>query len=161
STLASLAKLADAGEIPAFARAVVETSGIADPIPICEAVLSDRRLGAYGLGAVATAVDAVEVGRALDPVAATQVAAADRLLITKADLAADAEIAELQTRLRTLNAAAPILLSGIGAPVAGAAIFDGTTSGRRHFAALTLPDGPARHDGIATFSVALDRPLQW
>ena len=61
SKLAELHALMRAGEIPAFSRAVIETTGLADPAPIMHALMSERSLvGAYSLGQVITTVDCVK-----------------------------------------------------------------------------------------------------
>ena len=100
------------GEVPAFERAVIETTGIADPAPILDVLLHDKWLRArFQLDGVVTTVDAVLGAQQLDGYfeAVRQVAVADRLLLTKVDLADDAGRAALEGRLRALNPAAPIL----------------------------------------------------
>ena len=104
------------GEIPDFRRVVIETTGLADPVPVLSTFLQDPMLEAqYAADGVVTTIDAVNA-----PLAAArqrewvkQVAVADRLVLTKTDLVDTPErIAErdaLLTRLRALNPAAPIL----------------------------------------------------
>jgi G3E family GTPase len=105
-TLLELEGRREAGEI-AFARVLVETSGLADPAPILAALMSDGALaGRFAIGAVATLVDA-ELGEATlerHPEARRQVAMADRILLTKTDRAAPS--AALRARLAALNPAA-------------------------------------------------------
>lgn len=105
-TLLELEGRREAGEI-AFARVLVETSGLADPAPILAALMSDAALaGRFAIGAVATLVDA-ELGEATlerHPEARRQVAMADRILLTKTDRAAPS--AALRARLAALNPAA-------------------------------------------------------
>ena len=105
-TLLELEGRREAGEI-AFARVLVETSGLADPAPILAALMSDGALaGRFAIGAVATLVDA-ELGEATlerHPEARRQVAMADRILLTKTDRAAPS--AALRARLGALNPAA-------------------------------------------------------
>ena len=79
----------DSGDIPRFARIVVETTGLADPAPIVQMTLNNPLVARFCvLEGVATTVDALHAARqfAEHPVAAKQVALADRLLVTKADL---------------------------------------------------------------------------
>ena len=100
------------GEIPAFERAVIETTGIADPAPILDVLLHDKWLRArFQLDGVVTTVDAVLGAQQLDSYfeAVRQVAVADKLLLTKVDLTDDAGRAALEGRLLALNPAAPIL----------------------------------------------------
>lgn len=105
------AQVAD-GRLRAFDRVVVETSGVADPAPLLGFLLGEVAvMERYRLDAVITTVDAVAGAETLahQPEAATQARVADRLLLTKTDLAEPAAIATLKTTLRSLNPAAPIL----------------------------------------------------
>lgn len=110
-TLRRLFKQRERGEIPAFRRLVIETTGLADPAPILHTLIGDPLLSAfYRLDGVITTVDAVnamaQMDRQIESV--KQAAVADRLLVTKSDLATAAQIAALEARLRALNPAAPI-----------------------------------------------------
>jgi G3E family GTPase len=109
ATLLGLLRRRAAGEVPAYARVLVETSGLADPAPILHALMTDAAVAAtHRLRAVVTLVDALHGGAALDrhPEAVRQVMLADRILLTKPDLALDH--AALEASLRTLNGTAPI-----------------------------------------------------
>jgi G3E family GTPase len=110
-TLRRLYKQRDRGEIPAFRRLVIETTGLADPAPILQTLIGDPLLSAfYRLDGVITTVDAVNAMSQFDSQmeSVKQAAVADRLLITKSDLVSASAIAQLETRLRQLNPAAPI-----------------------------------------------------
>ena len=94
------------GEISQFKRMVVETTGLADPAPILHTLMTDPLLASrYRLDGVVTTVDAVNGGSTLDnhEEAIKQAAVADRLLLTKVDIADAAPLAELKHRLRHLN----------------------------------------------------------
>src|SRR5215510_12389525 len=106
-TLRDLLVRRDRGEVPAFSRILVETTGLADPAPIVQLLLNNPLVSHFvRLDAVVTTVDAVhgvmQVQRHLEAV--KQVALADRLLLTKTDLA---DIGPLLPELRALNPAAP------------------------------------------------------
>jgi G3E family GTPase len=110
-TLRRLYKQRDRGEIPAFRRLVIETTGLADPAPILQTLIGDPLLSAfYRLDGVITTVDAVNAMSQFDSQieSVKQAAVADRLLITKSDLASAAALSLLEARLRQLNPAAPI-----------------------------------------------------
>lgn len=99
------------GEIPTIARVVLETTGLADPTPIVHTLMTEESLyRVYQLDAVVTTVDGqlglAELEQSFEP--AKQIAIADRLVITKADLATEAEVRRLEARLSSLNRAAPI-----------------------------------------------------
>src|SRR3954453_15268163 len=106
------------GVIPHFARVLIETSGLADPGPILQTFATDRALGGeFYLEVVLTVVDAVtgagNLARA--PEARKQVILADRLVLSKTDLADAATIETLQQELRQLNRRAPIEVAVDGA----------------------------------------------
>ncbi len=105
------------GQIPAFNRAVIETTGLADPAPILHTLMTDPLISkCYGLGRVVTTVDAALGGITLDrqPESVKQAAVADSLLLTKSDLVDDLEIVRLERRLHALNPGALILRSSNG-----------------------------------------------
>jgi G3E family GTPase len=99
----------------AFSRVIVETTGLADPAPIIHTTMAHPYLVMrYRLDGVITVVDAVNGAATLErhPEAVKQAAIADRIVLTKTDLAGDTHAAALRTllmRLRALNPAAPIL----------------------------------------------------
>jgi G3E family GTPase len=99
------------GAVPPFRRLVIETTGLADPAPILSTILAEPVLRHhFRLGNVICCVDAVNAHRHLDrqPEALRQVTAADRLLLTKTDLAGPEASAAVRSRLARLNPAAPI-----------------------------------------------------
>jgi len=99
------------GDIPPMRRVVLETTGLADPTPIVHTLMTEERLfRVYQLDAVVTTVDAqhglAQIDEHYEP--AKQIAIADRLVVTKSDLAAPAGVVRLEARLRALNRAATI-----------------------------------------------------
>jgi len=110
-TLRRLLVERERGEVPEFRRVLIETSGMADPAPVAQLFLNNQLLGAYlRLDAIVATIDAM-VGRGVlvqHWEARKQTAIADRLLLTKTDLAAAKAIEPLIRSLRQLNPAAPI-----------------------------------------------------
>jgi G3E family GTPase len=99
-----------------YDRVLIETSGLADPAPILRTLLTDPAIHArHGLAGTLALVDARagEASLARHPEARRQVALADRLLVTKTDLAALGD--GLRARLAALNPGAPILTAAHGA----------------------------------------------
>jgi G3E family GTPase len=95
-----------------FRRVLLETTGLADPAPVLHTAMSHPYLLLrYRLDGVVTVVDAVNGAATLDAQAEAvkQAAMADRLILTKTDLADAGQIEAITTRLRALNPAAPIL----------------------------------------------------
>ena len=95
-----------AGEVIDFERVFIETTGLADPVPVLHTLQTDGMLSAqYRLDCVVTLVDAVNGARNLDdtPEAAKQAAVADRIVITKSDIVPPATVAALEARLEQMN----------------------------------------------------------
>jgi G3E family GTPase len=102
----------ESGLVPPFRRLVIESTGLADPFPILSTVHADPVLRHhFRLGNVIATVDAVNGEGELDRYAESvkQAAIADRLVITKTDLADEGTSHALVARLRALNPAAPVL----------------------------------------------------
>ena len=98
------------GEVTNFKRMVVETTGLADPAPILHTLMTDPLLASrYRLDGVVTTVDGVNGESTLDnhEEAVKQAAVADRLLLTKVDIAEAAGLEALKARLHQLNPGAP------------------------------------------------------
>ena len=124
------------GAIPAFDKVVVETTGLADPVPIIQTVVTDRELAPlFRLDGVVTLVDGVNGALQLDhhPESVKQAAIADRLLITKSDLARPAAIEKLGQRLARINPGAHLftVVRGAIAPqeLFGAQLHDAHSAG--------------------------------
>ncbi|HCD6632152.1 CobW family GTP-binding protein [Pseudomonas aeruginosa] len=156
------------GEIPAFRRVLLETTGLADPAPILATLQRDAQLrGRFHLGLLATVVDALhaELQERLHPEWLAQVTAADRLLLSKADLAGAERLAALRTRLESLNPSATLGLSDdiasgdhllLGEGLGGADA-DAEVAGWRLFAPLRQ----ARHGAVEVCCLESERPLDW
>jgi G3E family GTPase len=173
-TLRTLFAQRRAGEVIDFDRVLVETSGLADPAPVIQTLATDTLLAAhYRLDGVVTLVDAVNGPGQLDreAEAVKQAALADRLLVTKTDLAPPAPLRE---RLHALNPRAevaevvqgevdPAFLTGIGlanarADAAQIGRWLGAGSGEGAYLGAVAP----RHDrAITTFTLWFERPFDW
>ncbi len=168
----------EAGGLPAFGRVVVETTGLADPTPILATVMQDAVLRHhFRLGNVITTVDAVNAAVQLDrqPESVKQAAVADRILLTKTDLAEAAGLPALLDRLRRLNPAARIWRSddpdATPAALLAQDAFDPAAKSAevRHWlaAAAAAPSRHHQHDRnrhdarIHAFSLEIDGDLDW
>jgi G3E family GTPase len=108
-TLYRLLRRRSNGELPPFRRLALETSGLAEPSPILYTLSADAFLErSLQVHAIVAAIDSVAGATTLDrfPEAIAQAACADRLLLTKTDLAAPSDA--LIQRLAALNPAAGI-----------------------------------------------------
>jgi len=99
------------GEIPAFDQVIVETTGLADPVPVIQTIVTDEEIGRhFCLGVVATLVDGVhgeaQLERGRESV--KQAAVGDTLLISKTDLATPDQVSSLREKLAAINPGARI-----------------------------------------------------
>jgi G3E family GTPase len=182
-TLRELFARRRAGEVIDFDRVFVETTGLADPAPVIQTIATDTLLSTqYRLDCVATLVDAVNGPVQLDtqPEAVKQAAVADRLLLTKTDLADAAQVESLKRRLAALNPHAtfttvdhgrvdPVLLTDVGLRDARPDALRvqrwlgeiGDQSGGGGYLGQRLAPG-SRHDAaIRSFVLTFDEPFSW
>ena len=169
-TLDMLWQRREAGELPAFRRIAIETTGLADPAPVAHALLAEP--GARyvcRLDGIVTTVDALHGPLQLErqPEARRQVAMADRILLTKTDLASAQQIAETEARIRALNATAPLRHVIAGAADA-ADVFDLGPDEARLEQWLRPLDShghqhlPFRHgEQVNSVVIRHDRPIEW
>ncbi len=187
-TLRDIARQRQAQALPPFDRVLIETTGLADPAPILALLLNNPMTAHdYRLDAVVATVDLVHGATQLDaqPEAVKQAAVADRVLLTKGDLASPGQRAALDQRLASLNPGAPRFEVTQGA-VDPALLFDagpfdpsGKTDKVRAWLAAEIvaehhhdhdhgdhhhhaPADPNRHDArIASFCMTWEVPLDW
>ncbi len=182
-----------AGELPAFRRVIIETTGLADPAPIIHTLMSDPGLAdRFRLDGIVATVDAVNAMSQLDrlPEPVKQVAVADRLVLTKADLATPETLAALADRLRRVNPAAPVLTAVQGridpAELLDAGLYNPATKSldvqrwlkeEAYLEAAGTHDREHGHDGahhhdhghdpnrhddhVRAFCLTWERPLDW
>src|SRR6267142_2544990 len=96
------------GAVPSFERVVIETSGLADPGPVLQTFATDRALGReFHLQALICVVDAVTGAANLErmPEARKQVALADRIIVSKSDLAAPGATERLIAQIAAFTSA--------------------------------------------------------
>lgn len=153
------------GDLP-FDRVIIETSGLADPGPILAPLLQAPELtGRFRVSGVVTLVDALQGLRELNRhrVSAKQVALADRVILSKSDIAAPRAVHQLHRLLRTLNPWAPIAIANHGK-------VDGDWLFKPRFGAPVAilddhqehpPQGEHDHHGIRSFCLSFDRPVAW
>ncbi len=157
-------------------RVVVETTGLADPAPILQTLMADPLLLArFRLDGVVTLVDAVAGMATLDTQmeAVKQAAVADRLVLTKTDLASPEAVAALEARLRALNPGAPLLRADAPAEaLLDCGLYDPAAKHpdvRRWLDAEAFAHphhhhhhDVSRHDArIRSFCLTFDDPLPW
>lgn len=171
ATIADLLARRAAGTVPPFAHFVIETSGLADPAPILNAVMIEAARGSgIALANIITTVDAVTglATLAREPQSVRQVAVADRLVVTKSDLAG-ASI-ELRDRIAAINARAEIIEASHGDVDPArliAAAFDEAGAAREieawtathHRSMIDQPEPHAHGDDIRCVAVCRDRPM--
>ena len=146
------------GAVPSFERVVIETSGLADPGPVLQTFATDRGLGReFHLQALICVVDAVNGKRNLKrmPEAKKQVALADRIVVTKRDLADAATTGHLIEQLGSLNAA-PVGVA-VDGEIEPSFLLAEPRSPRREFDL----GGPEHSHGLCSFALIFEKPLPW
>ena len=186
NSLRRLLARSGSGELPPFRRVVIETTGLADPAPIIHTLMTDPALAdRFRLDGIAATIDAVNAMDQLDrePEPVKQAAVADRLVLTKTDLADAHAVAALTARLKRLNPAAPILTADRGrldpATLLDAGLYNpatksldvqrwlkeeayGTDHDPRHDHGHHHHPDVNRHDArIRAFCLSWDAPLDW
>ncbi|MBI3044556.1 MAG: GTP-binding protein [Betaproteobacteria bacterium] len=169
----SLQELADKDAFKDIQRVFVETTGLADPIPLLQGLATDLPVSErFRLGGVVTTVDCINGAATLATYeeAVCQVAIADRLLITKTDLASPEVQTELKRRVSSINPGTQAIeiISGAIEPrdIAGLSLHDAITTGVDvgRWVGVDAPLSRQHHvhgRRIGTFHIVRDRPLPW
>jgi len=143
----------DRGEIPRFGRVVVETTGVADPAPILYTLLADPvAKHHFELERVVTTVDAQHGLRGEESL--KQAAVADRLVVTKTDLA---DPGGVERELRRLNPGAEILEATLG-NLTPRELFDGAERDPRE---LVYDETPAHDHDVRALCLTVDEQVDW
>jgi len=156
-TLADLDGRRARGEIPRFERVIIETSGAADPAPLLNVLLGHPLVtAAYAFEATVCAIDAQHflTSRSEYPELDKQAAIAERLYITKRDLADPSPVLEL---VKQLNPGAEVL----GTP---AALFSTWGKARKYKVSLNTQGRIGRREhfsGIRGYAFRPPAPITW
>ncbi len=179
-TVLALIGSAQRGEVPRFDRIVIETTGLADPLPIVRDLSTAPVLkGVVHLAGVTTCIDGL-LGLATDPVAIAQVTQADLCLLTKSDMADPLALDQLREKVQQINPLAtimglrqgrlpdPDILFKAAGRIGGRAKHEDKDHSQTHSRYL---DGKAHahhgehahnsHSGVESWSILLDHPLPW
>ncbi len=181
-TLGDLAAKRDSGEVPEFARVVIETTGLADPAPVLQTLMSEPTVTArYRLAGAVTTVDALHGAGQLDehPESLKQAAVADVVVLTKTDAAPPDAVERMRARLGEISPGSPILEVVMGdidpdRLFGGIGVADEFGDRLQRIEAGTEADPHLHHhhdnagldvnrhdDRIAAVAVIRDRPLDW
>ena len=168
NALQSLDERASQGRIPPIRRIIVETTGLADPVPVLYSLREDRHMAArFFCDSLLTVVDSC-VGPNLlarHGEAVRQIVMADRLLISKGDMVDRGRREALDAWLNTLNPSAPRLSVNHG-EILPDQLFSGglqrvetpgvALDGHRHG-----HGGVHEGSGVASFVVHFPQPVSW
>ncbi|KKC27170.1 CobW family GTP-binding protein [Sphingomonas sp. SRS2] len=159
--LATLKSLLAGGEH--FDGILIETTGLADPGPVAQTFFMDPAITARTrLDAIVTVADARHVSACLAdfPEAAAQIAAANIVVLNKADLATASDLDRVEDDIRSLNGFATILRCVLG-EVPLSALLDRNALNLRHVAenVPAFEAGHHRHAEIESVSLQSNRPL--
>ena len=138
---------------------LVETSGLADPTPVAQTFFANEQVSKQTALAIVTLVDAKHAAGDLDHHAVDQIVIADRIIMNKVDLVGSRELAELESRVRRLNATAPILRSSHAKVALENILGIGAFSSQR--GTLSLDEHEHSHDpSLESAAFTFERPFE-
>ncbi len=151
----------DRGEVPAFRRVIIESSGLADPFPVLSTLKADPVLRHhFRAGAVITTVDAVnglsQIARHTESI--RQLAVAEHLVLTKTDLTDAVSMERLLTRARQIN---PDALVSAAEPISMRVHLLDQGARIRSFRADDDSAVISHTTCIRSFVVTMSEPLDW
>ncbi|WP_316239073.1 GTP-binding protein [Bradyrhizobium sp. SZCCHNR1015] len=166
------------GALPPVRRILVETTGLADPVPVLHTLMTAPSVVArYRIDGVVVTVDAVNAISSFErhEEAVKQIAMADRILLTKSDLAEAGTLAAVEQSIRSINPTAPVIRVAQHGAIAPDAVFEAglfTPQVRSErveawFAAAAAahaqphPDHHAYGKRISSFSLVVNEPIRW
>jgi len=161
-TLRKLVADRDAHKIPHFKRVLIETSGLADMSPILQTFSTDRALGAeFAVEVVVAVVDAVSGLKNLEkaPEARKQAILADRIVISKSDIADSKTVKKLRAMLDDLNPRANIDVAVKGKLDPKCLIDTGQADAIERHSGFVAE--ASHSDGILSFVMRDEAPLIW
>lgn len=171
TTLGDLAKGLRAGTIPPFSRVIIETTGLADPVPVVHSLMSDLYVMlAFRLACVVTLVDAVNGCGVVErfPEALRQVSLADMVVVTKGDLAGPEQVGRVKALIASVNPRVPVVVKtqeALDRAVFEADSFDFYANGAGIDGWLTQDPRPGRgaapSHSVTSFSIERRAPMSW
>ncbi len=172
-TLQNLMMRRRRGDIKNFDAVMIETTGLADPGPVIQALMTSPVVGEYRLSRVITTVEGPQGLSTMETYseALKQAAVADDIIVTKVDLAADQGSA-VKARLRELNPGAilheaqpgaiPTIVSALDGGTYDVAVRSENVQSWLNVDAFDHHDHAHAHDtGISSFVLTFDAPLKW
>lgn len=171
TTLRDLAKSLRDRTVPPFSRVIIETTGLADPVPVIHSLMSDLYVMlSFRLARVVTLVDAVNGPSVIErfPEALRQVSLADTVVLTKGDLADPERIAQLEGLIRSINPRVPVVVKSRDAlerAVFETDSFDVHANGAAVDGWLTedprTGKAPASTHSVQSFCIERRAPMSW
>jgi G3E family GTPase len=171
---------------PLFNRVIIETTGLADPVSLLHVIINNQVLRHhFRVGTVVATVDAVNGIQQLgnQPEAVRQVAVADRVVVSKADMVDATQVEALCNALRQINASARLVVSHNDATETDVLLTQDADTAHRaqeirqwfYTKAAAIPDacpqplfgmaarrlGPIHQTGITTVSLVIEQPVDW
>lgn len=148
---------------------VIETSGVADPVPVTQALFVEGLADRIGVDGIVTMVDAKHVDAHLDAFGpdrpdsrvVDQILCADRIVLNKTDLVGPDALRSTEARIRELNSTAPVIRSCYSRvdpdEILGIEAFDGSTASAGGFLEDTYVH--SRDPGVEAISIEVDGEL--
>ena len=164
NALMDLLDMDESGKIAKLERVIIETSGLADPAPIIFTILQDPVLQHhFYVECVIVTVDVVNGHLHLDhqPESVKQVVAADKIILTKTDIASAEAVKNLAVRLHSLNPTAEVL-EAINGKVDVHSVFKINNNLKNLQIQMDKIDSHSHHlPNTRSISLTFDKPLDW
>ncbi|MFU0505545.1 CobW family GTP-binding protein [Pseudaminobacter sp. NGMCC 1.201702] len=165
STLADMLAMVRCGRVPPFRRVVVETTGLADPAPIMQAVMSDLQLRrGYRAGSIVATVDGIGGAGSIAKFAEAvqQVALADCVIITKSDLVEPWRLDALELDITKVNPSVRRLVSSKACRPSSVDVFYQPDDWQpRHIEMSDVPIVGKHSAAVGTFTVKVEKAVDW
>lgn len=161
------------GDLPPFERVILETSGLTEPGSVVATILNDPQLShQFQMATILTCVDAKmgEMQAGAFPEWMAQVAAAEKILITKADLVTPSELTRICRYVQRINPIAEIFdstkepgLADLFADrlPAESSRFHAPQEAEHHLGRHPSPNPDHALDSTQSFYLEITRTLSW
>lgn len=153
----------ESGKAP-FDRVIIETTGLADPAPILFTILSNPLLqNRFVVDCVITTIDAKngKIHLKNNPEIYKQLSVADKVIVTKTDIASEIEISDLVSNVKGINPTCEIICAQNGDVYPGVLKLNKSSLGIFNVNTYEMPNGNHYSDDIHSISFTFTKPLNW
>lgn len=155
---------ADESDKEKFDRVIIETTGLADPVPILFTIMSNPLLqNRYVVDCVITTIDAKngKIHLKNNPEIYKQLSVADKVIVTKIDIATETEISELVANVKGINPTCEIIYAENGDVNPSVVKLNKATIGISNVKINEISNKNHYSNDIHSISYTFSKPLNW